>query len=254
MRTGKKCVDARTNWGRSAWVRRKLKFKLDKLQARVLDSSSRRVLLNCTRQWGKSSIAAAKAVSVARFQPGSLTLVINPTLRQSGEFMRRVEGFAAHLGGRLRRGGESEVSLELENGSRIVGLGGNSSTLRGFSGVALAIVDEAARINDDLYRSLRPTLGLSGGALWMLSTPFGKRGFFYDLWTSGDPKWLRVQVTATECRRIPEDFLREERHALGDRWYRQEYLCEFAELEEAIFDADLVRQAVRKDLKPLDLD
>ena len=44
------------------WVRERLGFEPDREQAQVLGSAGKRGLLNCTRQWGKSTIAAAKAV------------------------------------------------------------------------------------------------------------------------------------------------------------------------------------------------
>jgi hypothetical protein len=29
-----------------------------------------------------------------------------------------------------------------------------------------------------MYKSLRPTLAVGNGDLWLMSTPYGKRGFF----------------------------------------------------------------------------
>jgi hypothetical protein len=54
---------------------------------------------------------------------------------------------------------------------------GTEKTIRGFSGAALLIVDEAARVDDALYYALKPMLAVSGGSLLMLSTPYGRRGF-----------------------------------------------------------------------------
>src|SRR5207244_4416310 len=118
------------------------------------------------------------------------------------------------------------LRLELANGSRIVSLPGDEATVRGFSGVALLVIDEAARVNDALYYSVRPMLAVSQGRLVSLSTPFGKRGWFHDEWF-GEGDWERVKITAEECPRIPATFLAEERRALGERWYKQEYLCSF---------------------------
>jgi hypothetical protein len=109
--------------------------------------------------------------------------------------------------------GERKLSLELENGSRIVTLPGTDKTIRGFSGVSLLIVDEASRVADELYFAVRPMLAVSGGALMMLTTPHGKRGVFYEEWTGG-AGWDRYEVPAEECPRIPASFLEEEREAL----------------------------------------
>ena len=101
-----------------------------------------------------------------------------------------------------------------KNGSRIVALPGTEETVRGFSGVRLLVVDEAARVDDPLYFSIRPMLAVSGGRMVCLTTPFGKRGFFYEEWT-GDGPWDRIKVTARECPRISEKFLEEERASRG---------------------------------------
>jgi hypothetical protein len=57
-------------------------------------------------------------------------------------------------------------------------LPGTEKTIRGFSGAALLIVDEAARVDDALYYAVKPMLAVSGGSLLMLSTPYGRRGEF----------------------------------------------------------------------------
>ena len=104
--------------------------------------------------------------------------------------------------------------------------------MRGFSAVSLLLVDEAARVSDDLYMAIRPMLAVSEGTLWLMSTPFGKRGFFYEAWAHGGAEWERVRVPADECPRIPARFLEEEKATMGERWFRQEYLCEFVDASE----------------------
>jgi hypothetical protein len=66
------------------FARTRLKFEPDERQIEVLRSEAKRGILNCTRQWGKSTIAAAKAVHRAFTRPKSLVLVASPTDRQSG--------------------------------------------------------------------------------------------------------------------------------------------------------------------------
>lgn len=233
------------------WVRERLGFEPDEGQQRVLASGSHRGILNCTRQWGKSTVTAAKAVHQAYTEGGSLTLVVTPSGRQSGEFMRKAEGFARRLGIRPRGDGENEMSIEFPNGARIVGLPGNEATIRGFSAVRLLLVDEASRVSDDLYMAIRPMLAVSDGALWLMSTPFGKRGFFWEAWDQGGPEWVRVQVTADRCSRIPRTFLEEERGTMGDRCFRQEYLCEFVDSVSGVFERDLVEGAITDEVLPL---
>jgi hypothetical protein len=94
-------------------------------------------------------------------------------------------------------------------------------------------------------------LAVSGGTLWMMSTPFGKRGFFWEEWAHGGEGWLRVMVPATECPRIPKEFLAEEKRTLGARSFQQEYMCCFEEATSAVFNMELVRKAITPNVKPL---
>ena len=112
------------------------------------------------------------------------------------------------------------------------------------------ILDEAARVDDELYYAVRPMLAVSGGALMLLSTPFGKRGIFHQEWTGGEG-WERYRVTAEECPRISAGFLEEERRALPAWAYRQEYCCSFEQTDDAVFDAEMVEAAITDEVKPL---
>lgn len=223
----------------------------DPKQALVLGHTARRGLLNCSRQWGKSTITAAKAVHRAVCQPGSLIVVLTPSARQSGEFVRKAAGFLQRLDIRQRGDGDNELSLLFPNGSRIVGLPGAEGTIRGFSAVSLLLIDEAARVSDESYKAASPMRAVGDGDLWLMSTPFGKRGFFWDIWAGPDLRWERIQAPATECPRISPDFLAQERESLGDRWFRQEYMCEFVSDDESLFDRDLIDAALDPDLEPL---
>lgn len=234
-----------------SWVTRNLGFTPDAKQCEILAPGVRRGILNCTRQWGKSTIAAAKAVHQAWTVAESLTVVVSPSARQSGELVRKAERFVERLGVKPKGDGDNEISIELPNRSRIVGLPGTEKTIRGFSAVSLLLVDEASRVSDELYIAIRPMLAVSNGTLWLMSTPGGKRGFFHDAWTRGAVRWERMRVPATECERIPEEFLEEERATIGDRWFRQEYLCEFVQTEDGVFDAELVERAVSYEFAPL---
>ncbi len=233
------------------FARERLEFEPDPKQEALLANRGRRVLLNCTRQWGKSTVTAVKALHRAWFAHGSLVLVVSPSARQSGEFLRKVEAFARKLKLKPKGDGDNEISLMLPNGSRIVGLPGSEATVRGFSAVGLILIDEAARVPDEMYRAVRPMLAVGDGDLWLMSTPFGKRGFFWEAWANGGPEWDRVSVPATECPRIKPDFLEEERASLGTRWFRQEYLCEFEEADDAVFSRELIEKAFCNDIKPL---
>jgi hypothetical protein len=222
----------------------------DPWQQDLLRSSSDRVILNCSRQSGKSTMTAVITLHRALYHPGSLILCLAPALRQSQELFGKVLGFYRDLGRPVSPQAERKLSLELENGSRIVTLPGTEKTIRGFSGTALLVLDEAARVADELYFAVKPMLAVSGGALMMMSTPYGKRGVFFEEWT-GRGGWERYEVPADKCPRISEEFLEEERASLPPWVYRQEYECSFEETEDQVFTTDLIDRAVTSEVKPL---
>jgi hypothetical protein len=229
-----------------------LRIVPDTWQRELLGSSADRVLLNCSRQSGKSTMSAVIALHRALYHPGSLILCLAPALRQSQELFGKVAGFYRDLGRPVAPQGERKLSLELENGSRIITLPGSERTIRGFSGAALLIVDEASRVADGLYFAVRPMLAVSGGSLMMLTTPYGKRGVFYEEWTSSSSAgWERFRVTAQECPRISESFLEEERRALPSWVYRQEYECSFEETEDQVFTTEMIDGAISPEVTPL---
>jgi hypothetical protein len=225
----------------------------DAWQQQLLRSQASRMLLLCSRQAGKSTLASALALQMALLEPHSLVLLLSPSLRQSGELFRKV----VDLFDRLRRPvnvvAESALRLELTNGSRVVSLPGDEGTIRGYSGVDMLIIDEAARVTDALYFAVRPMLAVSEGKLVAVSTPYGQRGWFHAEW-SGTGHWERVKVAATDCPRIKPEFLAEEKQALGERWFRQEYLCSFEATMDAVFAPEDIQAMLSDDVEPLNFD
>ena len=134
---------------------KRLGIEPDPWQEDLLRSASERVLLNCCRQSGKSTMTAVIALHRALFRPGSLILCLAPALRQSQELFGKVLTFYRALDRPVPAQTERKLSLELENGSRIVTLPGTDKTIRGFSGAALLIVDEASRVEDELLQVKR---------------------------------------------------------------------------------------------------
>ena len=215
----------------------------DPWQARLLHSTAPRIVLNASRQSGKSTTTASLALHTALYEPGSLSLVLSPSQRQSGELFRKVLDVLRTLDLAAPPTAESALRLELPNGSRIVALPGKEATIRGFSGVRLILVDEASRIDDALIHAVSPMLAVSGGRLVMLSTPWGKRGVFYETWEHGGPAWERYRVPATDCPRISAEFLESERRSLGRLWFASEYLTEFVDPVDAAFREEDIQAA-----------
>jgi hypothetical protein len=205
------------------FVERRLGLHLDPTQRLILTSSAHRVIINSTRQWGKTTVSVLRAVQLITEQPNSLVIIASPTLRQSGEWIIRAEQMLDRL----------------------------EANVRGFT-ASMVVIDEAARVTDKMYyKGVRPMLSQSNGDLWMLSTPNGKQGFFYETWQSADPQWLKVSVQATDCPRISPEFLEEQRSVMSSDDFRQEHMCEFIGTGDALFDPDLVAAAYDPTVKPI---
>lgn len=229
---------------------RALGMEPDLWQQDLLRSEASRALLLCSRQTGKSTTSAVLALHQALYLPGSLILCLAPALRQSQELFSKIAAFYRALGRPVPAEGERKLSLELGNGSRIVTLPGTERTVRGFSGAALLLVDEAARVDDGLYYAVRPMLAVSGGRLVMMTTPNGKRGVFHHEWTEG-AGWERYEVPASQCPRISTAFLEEERRSLPGYVYRQEYECSFEQTDNQVFAYEDVMATLDTEVKQL---
>ncbi len=219
-------------------------FEPDKWQQQVLRSQSDRILLLCARQMGKSLTTACLALHRAMFTPNSLVLLIAPTERQSKELFIKVMGVYYRLDQPTPPANDpTAIMLSLANGSRIITLPGDPETLRSFSSVNLAIIDEAARVKENMLPAILPMLGVSRGRLILLSTPAGRTGFFFSLWQTPGSRWEKIRAKASECPRLDPEFLAESRVELGEAGYAQEYENEFISSGSQVFSEHSVEDA-----------
>jgi len=216
----------------------------------LADTSDRQTLL-CARRSGKTSAAAVKTLAHCLTTPKALAMVFSPTRRQSQEFVRACLDFDAALGRPVKRERDNLSEVEWANGSRLLSLPDAQRGVVGFT-PTLIVIDEASRVSDPLYKSVRPMLAL-GAHLLTLSTPFGKRGWFFDTWS--DParlaRFRAWRVTAKDCPRISPEFLEEEFQELGERWFNQEWMCSFEDSVDAVFTQDVIEGARADDIQPL---
>lgn len=227
-------------------------LKPDEWQQRFLRSQSRRILINASRQSGKSTCAAVRAAHQALYVPGSLILIISGRAeRQAAETFKKTLAVFRALEWPVPAKQQTQLTLHLENHSRIIALPPTES-VRGFSGVKLLLLDEASRLPDSMIAAVRPMLAISGGTLIGLSTPRGTRGWFYEQWV-GPESWERYEVPAYKCPRIDPEFLEEERRTLTHWEFSQEYMCSFEAASGAVFDMSDIEACCDDTIKPLGL-
>lgn len=221
-------------------------------QRQFLTSGSKRILLNCHRQSGKSTLAGLRALWQALYNPDSIVLLVAPALRQSQILFWKVIGPYKRLGKPVPSEQETQLTLHLTNGSRIISLPGNADNIRGYT-ADLVIIDEAAYLDnngDDLYYALRPMLLAKDGDMMLLSTPHGRTGIFYDEWSGGDPSWERYEVPVYMSPHIPPEAIEEERKK-GDNYFAQEWECQFRDVVDPVFPYKVIDAAFDPDLEPL---
>ena len=226
----------------------------DPWQADLLRSTAARALLLCSRQSGKTTTTSLIALHCAVYTAGALVVVVSPSQRQSAEMLRTIKLLHGKLVGAPALVTESVLKLELANGSRILALPGTEKTIRGLAGAALVIIDEASRVEDELLAAVRPMLATNArGRLIALTTPNGKRGFFFEAWhdnADGNP-WHRVRVAAEDCPRISPAFLADELRSLGATRYSEEYGLQFVDSNMSAFPTTIIDRAFTTQVRPL---
>jgi hypothetical protein len=198
----------------------------DPWQRELITCRARQIAVLCTRRAGKSQGVAARAL-VRCLTSKCYTLVFSPTGDQSKEFLGLAREMNDALGCPVPLVRESLSELAWANGSR---LKAKPDSPRGSRGPTpdLVIIDEGAQASDELYMSLKPMMVLGKAEMIILSTPFGKLGWFFDIWN--DPAKLE-----------------EHRLTMPPRWFAQEYLCEFNDAVDAVFTLQAIHAAERAD-------
>lgn len=228
-----------------AFATKVLHWTPDPKQHQALAHPGSRVILNWARQCGKSTVSAIRALHMAATSPGSSTLVLGGVESHIAEFFAKIDSFTIGLdsdwvGAPIRNQPGKRMARVFPNGSRIVGVTTNRS-VRGHA-AHLVILDEAGYIDDLVWEGVLPTLATTNGAIWVIGTPAGARGWYYELWKNGpksptaatadiaaapmDP-WFKSLYLASENPRISPQYLAEMRLTRGEAWIRQEFGCEF---------------------------
>lgn len=221
-------------------------------QRQILESKCDKIIVLCARQTGKSLACAALALRTMLLEAPALVLVVSPSDRQSGEFVRKAKGFFYSLRGPEIPAAvaDSTLQLHLANGSRLIGLPDSEGTVRCFSQVNLIFFEEASRVPDSLYHTCTPMLAASQGRRVALSTAFGRVGWFYQTWDH-DLDWQRFSITADQCPHFTKEFLEGERSKMPDRWFQQEYFNAFLDPLDSVFRAEDIARLVDPNEKPI---
>jgi hypothetical protein len=225
-------------------------FKWDKWQEKILATPGN-ITVRSGRQVGKSEVISHKAADFALNNPNTTTLIIAASQRQSSLLFEKVRNnldWRDEQKGLIYKEKPTLTRILLTNGSRIYSLpaGRTGNFIRGFT-IDMLIADEAAYIPETVWNSVLPMIAVSRqmksmGIIVLLSTPFGKGGYYYNTFT--DPEFTAVHVSSEDCARIPKDFLKKERERMTKAEYRQEYQGEFTEEWNQFFSTELIKKCM----------
>jgi len=234
------------------WAKEVLGYHPDPWQAKLLRSRSNKIILNCSRQSGKSTTCAALGLHESIYRRPSFGLVIAPSQDQSAELMLKFDEFrgAVELPSDYLST-DTKLAVRFSNGNRFIARPGSEKSSRSFSAVTLLLEDEAARVPDPLYSSVRPMLAVSNGRHILMSTPFGKQNHFFKIWDEQRDIWEWYEIPAEMCPRISKQFLEEEKRI--NLWFEQEYHCAFLDAEGSVFSSDLFKSLANPSISPLKL-
>ena len=227
------------------WVTKVLGFEPTPWQAKFLRAPLGASIAALTaRQVGKTTAAAWAIAHHMRFTPGGLSVIANPSQRQSGEAVRRVREIQFRVGAELKS--DHVYGLELKNGSRVLALPGSDDSIRGLTVDGWIVADEAARLSNDLIAALRPMRARRPQARFaMLSTAWSRTDPFWAAWDSGDPSWMRLKATAEVPGLIDPQFLEQERRAMSEHDFNREYLGIPMGAHTSLFNWDMFDRTTR---------
>lgn len=215
------------------------------------------VLLNCTRGGGKTEVSSA-AGYVEAVTIGGFAMVLSRSDRQAMRVIQRALLYSKKLNLQPLVG-DNQHELTFANGGRILALPCSGDTIVGEHGITLLIMDEAAKIKDSFYALVSPMLSVSEAVTGikprtvLLSTPYGRSGFFWDEWNrtqKGESNFKPFRTTWKDCPRIKPEFIEDERRKHGDFWVQQEYETQFLATENSFFNLDQHTSAVNEEGTP----
>ncbi|MHA1353758.1 MAG: terminase large subunit domain-containing protein [Candidatus Heimdallarchaeota archaeon] len=226
-------------------------FKLDKWQKEILNSNGN-IALRSGRQVGKSTIISMKAGEYAIKNSEKTIMVVAKVERQAQLLFEKILSYIHNKDKKIIKTGKDRPTkhkLQLKNNSTIYCLpvGESGYGIRGYT-IDLLIVDEAAFIPEDVWAAITPMLATTGGDIWLLSTPFGRQGYFYESFQ--DKNYKKFHISTPEVAKIRPKNMKErmmenierEKKRMTKLQFAQEYLGEFVDELRQFFPDNLIKE------------
>ena len=222
-------------------------------QLDLFQSSSKKIIINKSRQLGISDFYAFKTMLNA--MAGRPNLIVSPAERQSDNFsfyaQAHFKNLLPHLDHNpLKR--QSFGYMEFESGGYLMSLPNSPTTIRGISIPAngTIVLDEFAHFSDaeKIWQAVYP-MATRGGDIVIISTPYGEANLFADYWRKADELGFERQlINYRQCESMTPTMVTELRRTIDELSWRQEYENEFLAMKESYFSMDLINKVVDKSI------
>ena len=212
---------------------------LSAAQTKIVDAPQRFKVVIAGRRFGKTHLSIRELCYNARL-PDRTIWYVAPTYRQAKMITwKKLRNKLIDLKW-AKKINETELSIELKNGSTIALKGAdNYDSLRGI-GLDYLVIDEFADVDAEAwYETLRPTLADKEGGALVIGTPKGLN-WAHDLYTMSDEypaEWASFQYTTLDGMNVKPEEVEAARRSLDERTFRQEFEATFETFSGRVFYA-----------------
>ena len=218
---------------------------LDKWQKEYIATEGNCFLL-CGRQSGKTTAASIKFGELAATVDKRIILMIAETEKQAYNLFFKTLMYLQAKHPKMIKGRPTKHVIELMNNSIIMcyAAGIDGSGLRTYTLTNL-VIDEAAPMAREIFVATMPMLSVTGGTMDIMSTPRGKGGFFFECSDQCEKvkrNFTRFYVSAEDCPRHDKDFLDEQKEAMSELEYAQEYLAKFLDDVRRVYTDEMIKK------------
>ena len=217
-------------------------------QVEILEDDSKNVIIVGGRQIGKSLTLAAKALWNAFVKTDQDIIIVAQNLRQAKVVFDHIYRYVSTnilIKKHTRKLTITEIKFDNNSIIRCLPAGRTGEGIRGFT-ATMIIFDEAAFIPDEVFVSLEPSLGVKGSQAIYSSTPYGKRGYFYQLYATEMAKnqahrdFSIYVVPTTKNPYFSKQLLDRERQIKTPLQFTQEYEAQFVDESGLFFPFSLI--------------
>ena len=222
-------------------------YKPRSYQQEVHKNRKRFSVLVCHRRFGKSVLSINELIKTAADKPRALCAFVAPTYRQgkaiAWEYLKFYTKPLLQIGGSRN---ESELRIDLFNGSRIQIFGAdNPDSIRGL-GFDAVVLDEYAIMAPRVWTEIvRPAVADKLGWVLFIGTPMGHNQFWevYDYALRGHDDWYGKLYRASDTKVIPVEELKQARSIMTPEQYEQEFECSFTAAVSGSYYGRLITRA-----------